>query len=369
MRRGPWTIALACMLFATRAHAADDPEPSGLRAVWRDVTAGTDLLKTAPTIAVIDGSWSIGLQIGSFLTTRTWRQPLLRGVIAQESTRILYGTSWTAMLGLESLLMVVASGSRFDWLGEATYRTDWMFGLSLPSCPYTGAYGGCGIGIGGFGGLHLRPLGSRWWFEAGGGWVEQRVANDERRTLAESVWVLTPIAAAYEVKVGGDPLELRVQGGPGVYFGMHNAHVHPTKLGEKTLDPPWTEIYPLDTGGGVGGRVEARAIVMRRFSLDAELIMAPFFVGGATHDPPPDVAPLDAPRGGVPVWRYVALGASFDHTPIMPMRAGVSVFGAELSGRPVEQIGHRGVMIRFEFPLRLPARSLPLERAGKEPQP
>jgi hypothetical protein len=334
-------------------------EPSSFAALWRDLSAGSDLLKTVPTIAIVDGSWSIGLQIGSFLVTRTWRAPLLRGVIAQEATRVLYGTSWTAMLGLESLVVVVATGGRFTWLGEATWRTDWMFGANLPACPTPGAYGGCGVGIGGFGGIHLRPNGSNWWFEAGGGWVEQRVANDQYRTLAESAWVLTPIAAAYEVRAGDSPFAVRAQAGPGFYFGMHNAHVHPTTLGEQTLNPPWTELYPLDAGAGPGARVEARFIFFRRVSLDGELVMAPFVIGGPTTHPSSDVAPLDAPRGGLPVWRALSFGPSLDLTPMMPMRTGISAFGLELSGRPVHLFGHQGIMMRFEFPLRVPsARNL-----------
>jgi hypothetical protein len=59
------------------------------------------------------------------------------------------------------------------------------------------------------------------------------------------------------------------------------------------------------------------------------------------------------------VWRSLAAGISFDNAPVLPMRAGVALFGAELSGRPVERLGHRGVMLRFEFPLRVPSAAPP----------
>jgi hypothetical protein len=367
MRAGTATAAVLALLVAcsaTDARAGDDvapppaPAPSGPKKLtfMQKLSAGSDLLATVPTIAVFDGSWSIGMQIGTLAAARTWDAPYPKGLVAHEATRILYGTSWTAMIAAEGLLAVVASGSRFDWIAEATYRTDWLFGLEVPApCPRTDAYGGCGIGIGGFGGVHVRPLGSRVWFEVTGGWVEQRVANDERRTLAESAFVLAPMTATYEVKVAeGGPVALRARAGPGVYFGMHDAHIHPTELGERDLDVPWHELYPLDVGLGPGGRAELRLVLAQHFSFDGELVAAPLLLGGTTTHPSKDVAPLDGERGGLPTWRMIGLGASFDHASVMPMRAGVSFFGAELSGRPVARLGHRGVMLRFEFPLRIP---------------
>ncbi|HEY8075088.1 MAG TPA: hypothetical protein VIF62_13285, partial [Labilithrix sp.] len=309
-------IVLALATFPSAARADD----TGAAKLWHDLNAGADLLKTVPSIAVFDGSWSIGLQLGSFLVSNTWRGREPKGAIANEATRVLYGTSWTAMIGLESLGAVLATGGRFTWLAEAEWRTNWMIGLDLPACPSVGAYGGCGIGIGGFGGLHVRPIGSRWWLEASGGWMEQRVATDERRTVAESLWVLTPMTATYAFQIGESPLALRGRAGPGVYFGMHNAHVHPTDLGEQTISTPWHEIYPLDAGLGPGARAEAHVVVMRRFTFDGEIVAAPFFVGGPTTHPSHDVAPLDAPRSGTPVWRYVTAGVSWDHVPVLPMR-------------------------------------------------
>ncbi len=357
MRKAVAALLALALAASPRAARADDD--TGVAKFWHDLNAGKDLLKTVPSIAVFDGSWSIGLQIGSFLVTKTWRGREPRGAIANEATRVLYGTSWTAMIGAESLVAVVATGGRFTWLAEAAWRTDWMIGLDLPACPSVGAYGGCGIGVGGFGGLHVRPLGSRWWLEASGGWIEQRVATDARRTVAESAWVLTPVAATHAFEIGESPLALRGRAGPGVYFGMHNAHVNPTELGERTISAPWHELHPLDAGLGPGARAEAHVVVMRRLSFDGDVAVAPFIVGGPTTHPSPDVAPLDAPRAGTPVWRYVAAGVSWDDVPILPMRAGLAAWAAELSGRRVDRIGPRGVMLRFEFPLRVPAaRSL-----------
>ncbi len=33
---------------------------------------------------------------------------------------------------------------------------------------------------------------------------------------------------------------------------------------------------------------------------------------------------------------------------------GIGVFAAELSTRPVDRIGYRGAMLRFDIPLRMP---------------
>src|SRR5438552_912587 len=61
---------------ATRAAGAA-PETAWQR-LFHDVSAGADLLRTVPNVAVFDGSWSIGLQIGTLLANRTWRAPYPR---------------------------------------------------------------------------------------------------------------------------------------------------------------------------------------------------------------------------------------------------------------------------------------------------
>lgn len=333
---------------------ADGPHK---KTVWEKLKGGHDLLESVPTAAVFDGMWSLYVHFATELTNRTWDAPYPWGTIGQYSTRLLYGLSWTVMLSVESLAVLFAKGGGFEWLGEAAYRTDWMVSTDAPICPRPGAYGGCGLGVGDFAFLSIRPRGSKWWFEAGGGWIQQRIYNDEFRTVAESSWVLTPISATYELSTDLEaPVAARLFAGPGLYFGLHNGHMHPTLHGERTknLSAPWHEMYVLDGGIGPGGRVDARVIFGRRLGLDAELVVAPFLLGGPTSDrPSSDIAPLDFEREGWSVWRKGLVGISWND-PKWPIRPVVAAFGAELSERPVFLAGHRGVMLRFDIPLRVP---------------
>lgn len=325
--------------------------------LWEKLKGGHDLVESVPTAAVFDGMWSLYVHFATELTNRTWDAPYPWGTIAQYSTRFLYGLSWTLMLGLESLTVLAATGGTFEWLGEAAYRTDWMIATDAPVCPRPGAYGGCGLGVGDFAFLSVRPRGSKWWLEAGGGWLQQRIYNDQFRTVAESSWVLTPISATYEVKT--DPernVAFRMFAGPGIYFGLHNGHMHETLRGqrERNYRAPWHEMYVLDGGIGPGGRVDARVIFGRRFGIDAELVMAPFLLGGPTGERPSrDIEPLDFEREGMSVWRKGLVGISWND-PKWPVRPVLAAFGAELSERPIHLAGHRGVMLRFDIPLRVP---------------
>jgi hypothetical protein len=364
-------IVLAILGGATGDAAADDPPivPSAQRApplirtqgprnlsAWQTIRAGSDLIDSVPTAAVIDGSWSIALHVNTELTNRTWDAPYPWGTIGQYSTRLLYGMSWTLMLSAESFAVVLANGGSFDWLSEASYRSDWVVPIDLPACPRPGAFGGCGMGIGGFAFVQLRPRGSRIWYEAGGGWIQQRVFNDALRTVAESTWVLSPITAVREFHTDlSAPVALRVFAGPGVFFGMHNAHMHPTLRGADVYpDVPWTEMYPLDAGIGPGGRIEGRLVFARRLTLEGEAIMAPFLLGGPARRTSRDVAPLDFEREGMSVWRKFSAGVGWDDPRSLPFKLSAAFFGAELSERPLERIGYRGVMLRFDIPLRVP---------------
>ncbi len=340
------------------SFACDDARADDARqdARARRLRSGADLVEPLANALVLDGMWSVATNVATTLTNRAWDAPYPWGTIGQYSTRLLYGLSWTAMLGIESLALVAAKGWTFEWLAEASFRTDWMIATDAPVCPRPGAYGGCGTGVGNFAFLSFRPRGSRWWFEAGGGWIQQRIFDDPYRTVAESSWVLTPVSATYEVKTDPEsPIALRAVAGPGIYFGLHNGHMHPTLEGkrEKDLEPRIGEMYLLDGGIGPGGRAEVRLTFFRRVSLEGELVMAPFLLGGPTGSrPSSDIAPLDFEREGTSVWRKVTAGIAYGD-PKWPLKLTLAAFAAELSDRPIEKAGHRGIMLRFDMPLRV----------------
>jgi hypothetical protein len=310
-------------------------------------------VKNVPSIAVFEAMWSININVGTLLVMRGWDS--YRGPLAHELTRVLYGTTWTAMLGAESLFAALATGGRFEWAGGARYFTTWLVGGDVPAgCAKLGAEGGCGVGLGSFGGLAFRLQNTRIWLEASGGWIQQRVSTDDRRTLAESTWLMTPIHAYYEARRDLGALSLRGEIGPSLDFGMHNAHRHAragqdvdlAKLGS------WTELYPLDGGAGGGGRARGQIGWRGTAFVDAELRVVPLVLGLANESPDPDLGPLARPRAaGIPIYRQLAVGASVFVRSI-PVRIGAHYWAAEMSTRPITDFGHRALELKFEFPLR-----------------
>lgn len=309
------------------------------------------------TAATIDGSWVLALHMSSALSVRAWDAPYPFGTLGHYSARLLYGTTWTFMLGLEAIGVATAAGGDLSFIAEAGYRSDWLVPVDAPSCAYVGAGGGCGLGIGGFSFLQIRPRRTHWWIEAGGGWMQQRIDNDAFRTVAESSWVLSPFTALYELSTNRDaPVALRLFAGPGVFFGMRAGQMHPTTRGRALYyrNAPLTELYPISGGIGPGGRVEARLVFARHLSLEGELTFAPFLVGSASGVSS-YVAPLHDDPDGTPVWRKATVGIGWDDPRELPFKATVAFFGAELSQRPVDRMGYRGAMLRFDIPLDLSA--------------
>jgi len=321
------------------------------KTAFEKLTAPRDLIKTAPEAAVLNGAWSAVLQFSTLMTSGRYGSPQPKGIIAQEATRLLYGGSWTAMLALEAYAVLSFAGGNFDFLAEASYRMDWLMAATLPACPAKVSYGGCGIGVGGFGSLRIRPKGSWVSFEAGGGWIEQRAAHDERRTVSESMWVLMPLGATVGVETPSAPLGLFVRAGPGAYFGMHNGHLHPHGTGPGKPTAPWHEMYPIDVGVGPGGTVHGGLVVAKKLRVEAELVVAVLPLGKSWSTVSPDLAPLHGSEG-VPSFRLLSFGATWDD-PTTPFRFGASLFRAELSTRPLSNFGHAGGMVRLEFPLRV----------------
>ncbi len=334
------------------------PPPTTPRPRPTDTASSFGLARTlagsVPTAATLEGSWSLSLHVLTQLVNRTWDAPYPWNWVGQYSARILYGTSWTLMLGLEGMLLLVTAGPELDGIAEASWRTDWVVSYDLPACPSPGAFGGCGVGVGGFSTVALRLARSKWWLEAGGGWVQQRVLNDENRTVGESIWVLSPLTATYALSSGPGPVELRARFGPGIYFGAHQAHVHPTLRGRRAgVDPPWTEMYPLDAGIGPGGRVELDLRLAEHVSLDAELVVAPFLLGGPTTRRDPEIAPLDFARDGISTWRRSTVALGWVGSKSFQMKTSFALSAMELSDRPITRAGHLSGMLRFDIPLDL----------------
>lgn len=330
--------------------------PQG-RGVWNRFRPGSRYDKGLPTAALIDGVYTFFLSFMAELPQKGWHAPYPWGTIGHYATRLLYGGAWTVVVGGESLAVWLLTGQKLGWLAEAMYRTDMVIPFDLPQCPRPGAFGGCGVGIGGYSFLRVRPVGTRFHFEVGGGWIQQRVLDDELRTVGESQLVLTPITALYELKTNpDDPVAFQLLAGPGLFFGMRNAHLHSSSRGRDVYDrTPWHQMYPLDVGAGPGARVEGRIAFRQHLTVEADVSMAPLVIGGPTDSVSSDVAPFDTtPRDGVSVWRRVNAGIGYDDPTLLPFKPSLAFFAAELSNRAIDRIGYQGVMMRFDIPLRVP---------------
>ena len=337
------------------APAPEPPAKKG-RGAWRQFRAGSDLVGSVPMAAILDGGWSIATQINTSLVDRTWTTPRPYGTIGHYTRRFLYGLSWTIMLGVEGMVAITAHGGKLDWIGGASYRTDWIMPLDLPACSRVGVNGGCGLGVGNMAFISIAPRHSKWWYEAGGGWFEQRVLYDPIRTLGESTWMLTPISIVREFAT--DPegaVALRWLVGPGVYGGMHSGNMHPSVRGQDVY-PGFrkTELYPFDGGVGPGARTELAVIILRHLTLEGDLTFAPLLAGFSNGGIPRAVEPLNYPRSGMPTWRRLNFGVGFQDYKIVPFKPVLEFFGAELSARPLDRLGYRGVMMRFDIPLKVP---------------
>jgi hypothetical protein len=347
-------LAAAAVTTSAARAAANDDDQSGF---FGAIRSGRDLIRSAPAVAALDGGWTLAMNYAWALSANSVRPINVQSVTSFASTHILYGTSWSLMLASEALLARAAFGTGWRWLERADWRSDWMFGGDVPAgCGTLGRQGGCGLGLGGFSGIRYKVAELTWpvTFEASGGWLQGRVVSDARRTVIESIWIMTPFAASYDARVTAGPLEVKASLGPGVYFGMHNGHVHPTVLGARAsserVHASWTGIVPLEAGLGPGGNA-ALSVAAFGVALEAEAIVAPFVAGYVDQHPDAAIAPLDAPRaGGIPVWRRASLGLS------VPLagggRVGLHAWAAELSTRALSELGHRALVVRFDLPLR-----------------
>jgi hypothetical protein len=114
---------LAAVAARSSPSAAEEPADPGVTRprLGESLATSRRLVSSVPALAALEGSWSIVLELDTLLTSRRWDAPYPEGLLAQAATRILYGSSWTAMLGLEGALAALASGGDLAWIGEARY--------------------------------------------------------------------------------------------------------------------------------------------------------------------------------------------------------------------------------------------------------
>lgn len=343
--------SLCATVAATSAHADGKKDPSFLE----DAGAAKRLASAAPGIALLEGAWSAAEWAASFAISRRWDSP--RGYAPQIFTRVLYGTTWTIMQGIESGLAVAVAGD-FTWADRARYRTQWFLGTHVPAgCSHIGAEGGCGLGTGSFSSLGFRMRDSNVWLRNDGGWLESRVSTNQRRTLEESTFALIPLEVLYELethdRVTGPTqgIAASVRGGGALLLGLHQAHVHPRPAFVDAYPKSFTEMAFLDAGLGIGATVEARVDFGRYASIFGQARFIPLPAGGVRKDVEPETERLGTDRpGDFVVFRQFSFGVSHLF-PSAALDLGVGYYAMELSGRRVTNIGHGAIMMQLEYTL------------------
>jgi hypothetical protein len=189
------------------------------------------------------------------------------------------------------------------------------------------------------------------------GWIQGRFDDTKERTLVEHTWVQAPISVRPEVPIDLGPFRLSLTLGPGIYWGLHTAHVHPHPEFQSELNIPWHEIVVLHGGIGLGmyGRVALSLLDTINVHADADLAVLP--IGGSNPNPPAVVSELDAfhDRGEV-LWRRAAIGIGFTPSFLAPLRIAVRYWTGELSPGPITKEGHRCLGLEFEVPMELDKR-------------
>lgn len=343
--RGP--PAAAAPAIATASTAASRPATPSQNTLRN----GDDLAEAIRFVTLLDGAWGAALTLAWIESARSPAGQAANGAAGVIAARLLNGSVWTWFLALE-LAAIKTIGGGWGWLERASARSDQLFGFGVPSeCALVGASGGCGLGLGGFGEMRGKVRDLPLWLVISGGWMQGRVAADEARTVMESTWVVSPLALEAELTGKVSDVAASVALGPGIYAGLHTAHVH-GETAEVAARLPWHELVPLSGGAGLGLRADAAISFGRRFSIEASAVLAPFVSASATSLDPL-VAPVRVPAPDGPLfWRTLSAGASVqlpgEHSP----RIGLRLWGGALSSRPFSTAGHQAVSIHWDIPLR-----------------
>jgi hypothetical protein len=333
------SISLAPSLTATAAEA-HRPNP----------------LRYAKWAALVDGGWSIALTIGWAAAARSLDFPQPQGLLGIALARVLYGTTYSILLTGEIAIARLLSGEDWAGLSRGAFLDNWLVGFDVPGRCHAGrAKSACGLGLGSFGEVSATVVRGTIPIRVAlaGGWIQGRFDDDGDRTLVESTWVQAPMSVRAELPISIGPVKLSLNLGPGIYWGMHNAHVHPYASSSVDLGAPFYELIVLHAGAGPGVYGAAALSFGDVLAIVADADLAAFVLGVTNEGAPAVVAPLDPFRDrGLIVWRRASAGLAFA---LDPLRISVRYYAVELSPGPIAKLGHRAFGIGFEVPIELGA--------------
>lgn len=315
-----------------------------------------DPLRYAKYAAIVDGGWSLVLTGAWALSARSYAPPHAEGIVAIATARVLYGTTWSVLLATEVAIARVLAGEAWSGMSQGSFKNHWLFGIRVPGdCRARGEAGGiCGVGLGSFG--EISALVTRGdvpiRVALTGGWIQGRYYHDSERTLMESTWVQSPVGVWFEPRLSFGPVALELSAGPAVFWGMHNAHLHPER--GSGFDAPVHELIPLHYGFGPGVHGGLALVFFDAVALEIDADLAPLLLGGSNEGAAEKVLPMRPfEHTGVVVWRRAAAGIRFQLDVLHPLILAARVFTSELSPRPLDRIGHLAFGLQFEVPIEL----------------
>lgn len=308
-----------------------------------------DAFRYAKYAAFVDGIWS-GIMTGAWgLSARTWQAPYPEAALAIVAARVLYGTTWTILVAANTALLRFITGDKWEGIQKGSLRNHWYIGFDIPAPCERGGGDTCGLGLGGYSEISVTLNDLE--VVMSGGWVQGRYDTDDRRTMMESTWVQSPLILRERLRADLGPIGVETVLGGGIYAGMHNAHVHPRLDFRDAFDVPAHEIVVLHAGAGLGLHAKLALDLFDVVTIDAELDLAPFYLSVAP-DRPDVVKELDRRKDGTVVWRRATVGIGTARG-VLPIRLALRLYGLELGPGPVEDVGHRGMIIQFETPFDL----------------
>jgi hypothetical protein len=318
----------------------------GTNEIERD-DQSSDPLKHALWMATFEGVWSAALTVGWAVQARSLEKPQPESLAGLLAARVLYGTSWSWLLVAETTIAYWLTGPEFRGLSDVSLTTDWLIGVHVPAnCPEP-----CGFGLGGYSQLRARIAGppeGALVFALSGGWIQGRVADAPDSTVIQSTWIQSPASLRSQLGFEMGPVLLELEAGPGVYYGMNNAHVHPKS---SAVSAPWHQFVPLSWGLGPGAYFGARLSLLDAVFVAGEFELASLLAGGSAGDLPRHLASFAGSPVGSPMWRRTSVGVGLTPTELAPIAVSVRWWMAELSTRPLSSLGHHALLLRFQVPV------------------